>query len=89
MKCQILFSGKSKKNFIKLSSAEFAQSCKDTFKGGNSVKNIFVSQGEQILSFQSIPASEWDWCAQEQTGNHKSCLPCKKMVENLPCVSCP
>ena len=25
--------------------------------------------------------------AGKQSGKHKSCFPCKKMVENLPCVS--
>ena len=55
MKCQILFSGKNKKNIINLSSAENAQRVVKVKKGANLVQLLYVTECIQSQSLTSSP----------------------------------
>ena len=64
-----------------------------TFKRSNFVKITFFSfldrstlkwknllpDGSKFFPFWVDPFTERDWCAGEQSGSHKSCLPCTKL----------
>ena len=65
------------------------QFCQNNFcapsEKGSTLKGIapFVSK---FFSFREDPFSEVDWCAENQPGSLKSCLP-YKVAENLQFVS--
>ena len=50
------------------------------------LKESMCNPWEKILSSKTDPFSEDFWYAEEQTGTHKSCQPCK-MTNNLPSLS--
>ena len=92
MKCQILFSGKNKKDINNLSSAELVSRGKVLENGTlylrQPCQNIFCLPFKNMSPLRIDPFSDGSCscCAGNQTGSHQSCS-LVKSVENRPSVS--
>ena len=77
-------------NFHSLGSHKILESYRYTFRVDNSVNNVLSTfwkgPRETIISFWSMLILEGYWSTVKQTGNNKSYLSCKTIMENLPYV---
>ena len=56
------------------------------YRGVFSKRKEFAPHGSKFFPSRVDPFLEGNWGTGKQTESHKSCLPCEKIVENLPGV---